>query len=114
MRIAALLAVVSLVCGVRSAAAQVSHELRYAPGKSILLRLPEGFDINIAASGLGRVRFLTRSPDGRIFATGMVNLADNTRGSVFILDGWDAGTNRFTKVSHYLDHLRNPNNVAFW
>ncbi len=103
------------------------HTLTYAPGKSITLSLPSNLAINIAASGLRRVRFMAQSPDGpavpgqlagwrggRIFATGMYNLADNTRGSVFILDGWNAQTQRFTRVIHYLDHLRNPNNLAFW
>ena len=94
------------------------HTLVYAPGRSITLSLPATLDINVAASGLRRVRFLAQSPDGRIFATGMYNLADNTRGSVFILDGWDAQnstkTHTFTHVIHYLDHLRNPNNLTFW
>ncbi|HEY4008620.1 MAG TPA: hypothetical protein VGM11_00595 [Acidobacteriaceae bacterium] len=103
------------------------HTLTYAPGRSITLSLPANLDINVAASGLRRVRFMAQSPDGpgvpgqlagwgggRIFATGMYNLADNTRGSIFILDGWNAKTHRFTRVIHYLDHLRNPNNLAFW
>ena len=90
------------------------HTLTYAPGKSITLSLPAKLDINVAASGLRRVRFLAQAPDGRIFATGMYNLADNTRGSVFILDGWDAKSHTFTHVVTYLDHLRNPNNLAFW
>lgn len=90
------------------------HTLAYAPGKSITLSLPASLDINVAASGLRRVRFLAQAPDGRIFATGMYNLADNTRGSVFILDGWNAKTHTFARVVRYLDHLRNPNNLAFW
>ena len=90
------------------------HALNYAPGKSITLSLPADLDIDVAASGLRRVRFMTQAPDGRIFATGMYNLADNTRGSVFILDGWDPKTHTFAHVIHYLDHLRNPNNLAFW
>ncbi len=90
------------------------HKLPYAPGQSITLNLPANLDIDVAATGLRRVRFLTQSPDGRIFATGMYNLADNTQGSVFILEGWNPQTHRFTKVTHYLDHLRNPNNLAFW
>lgn len=90
------------------------HTVPYAPGKSITLSLPADLDINVAASGLRRVRFMAQAPDGRIFATGMYNLADNTRGSVFILDGWDAKTHTFTRVVRYLDHLRNPNNLAFW
>lgn len=90
------------------------HTLTYAPGKSITLSLPAKLDINVAASGLRRVRFLAQAPDGRIFATGMYNLADNTRGSVFILDGWDQKTHTFAHVTRYLDRLRNPNNLAFW
>lgn len=90
------------------------HTLRYAPGKTISLTLPAAFDIHVAATGLRRVRFFAQSPDGRVFATGMYNLADNTRGSVYILEGWDAQTRSFARVTRYLDHLRNPNNLAFW
>jgi glucose/arabinose dehydrogenase len=90
------------------------HTLTYAAGKTITLSVPSNLDIDVAASGLRRVRFMTQSPDGRIFATGMYNLADNTRGSVFILDGWDAKTHTFTHVVRYLDNLRNPNNLTFW
>jgi glucose/arabinose dehydrogenase len=90
------------------------HTLNYAPGKSITLSLPSELDIHVAATGLKRVRFFAQAPDGRIFATGMYNLADNTRGTVYILEGWDAKAQRFTKVTHYLDGLRNPNNLAFW
>jgi len=95
-------------------AAQTAHTLNYAPGKSITLSLPNALDINIAASGLHRVRFFAQSPDGRIFATGMYNLADNTQGCIYILDGWNARTHTFTHITRYLDHLRNPNNLAFW
>jgi glucose/arabinose dehydrogenase len=93
---------------------QQPHTLKYAPGKSITLALPATLDINIAATGLKRVRFFAQSPDRRIFATGMYDLADNRRGTVFILDGWDEKSHAFTRITHYLDHLRNPNNVAFW
>ena len=57
--------------------AQTSHALTYAPGKQITLKLPEPFEINIAASGLKRVRFFAKSPDGRIFVTSMHDLSDN-------------------------------------
>lgn len=93
---------------------QTRHTLSYAPGKKITLKLPDAFDINIAATGLKRVRFFAKAPDRRIFVTGMHDLSDNQRGSVFILDGWNPQTHRFTQVTHYLDHLRNPNNLAFW
>ncbi len=90
------------------------HKLTYAPSQSITLNVPAPFTIDVAATGLHRVRFLTQSPDGRIFATGMYNLADNTQGSIFILEGWNPTTHRFTHISTYLDHLRNPNNLAFY
>jgi glucose/arabinose dehydrogenase len=104
-----------LLCSITTHAQKLQpHILNYATGKSITLSLPADLDINIAASGLRRVRFMTQATDGRIFATGMYNLADNTRGSVFILDGWNPKTHTFARVIHYLDHLRNPNNLAFW
>jgi glucose/arabinose dehydrogenase len=93
---------------------QTARTLAYAPGKSITLSLPSELDINIAVSGLKRPRFFAQAPDGRIFVTTMYNLADNRRGSVLILEGWDAQRHTFTRVTHYLDHLRNPNNIAFW
>ena len=98
----------------RAQTAMQPHTLTYAPGKSITLSLPSGLDINVAASGLQRVRLFAQAPDGRIFVTGMHNLADNNQGSVFILDGWDERTHTFAHVIHYLDHLRNPNNLAFY
>jgi glucose/arabinose dehydrogenase len=104
-----------LLCAATAQAfAQTPHTLTYAPGKSITLSLPDSFDINIAASGLRRVRFLAQSPDGRIFATGMYNVSDNAQGAIFILEGWNAQTRVFTRIAHYLDHLRNPNSIAFW
>ncbi len=90
------------------------HIVTYAPGAHLTLNLPANLEIGVAANGLHRVRFLTESPDGRIFATGMWNLADNTQGSVFVLQDWDARAGRFRRITHFLDHLRNPNNVAFW
>jgi glucose/arabinose dehydrogenase len=110
----ALALLLSCATGPLDAAAQSPHILVYAPGKSITLSLPDRFDINVAANGLRRVRFFAQAPDGRIFVTGMNDLADNTRGSVFILDGWNSQTHSFTRITHYLDHLRNPNNLAFW
>ncbi|MES2393675.1 MAG: hypothetical protein V4555_18700, partial [Acidobacteriota bacterium] len=93
---------------------QTAHTLAYTPGKSITLSLPSGFDINVAATGLRRIRFFAQAPDGRIFATGMHDLSDNTNGTIYILDGWNPQTHTFTNVIHYLDHLRNPNNLAFY
>lgn len=110
---ALLLAILLTACKAL-AYAQAPHTLAYAPGKQITLTIPEPFEINIAATGLKRVRFFAKSPDGRIFVTGMHDLGDNRRGSVLILEDWDNKTHHFARVTRYLDRLRNPNNLAFW
>jgi glucose/arabinose dehydrogenase len=97
-----------------ASAQQQPHTLTYAPGKSITLSLPANLDIAIAATNLPRARFFAQAPDGRIFVTSMYNLADNTHGALYILDGWDPETHKFTHVIPYLQHLRNPNNLAFY
>jgi glucose/arabinose dehydrogenase len=78
------------------------------------LNLPQGFGISIASEGLKRVRFMAKSPDGRIFVTDMFNLTDNRRGVVYILDEFDPPTRKFKKVTEYLKDLRNPNSIAFY
>ncbi|HTX74993.1 MAG TPA: hypothetical protein VMD29_02220 [Terracidiphilus sp.] len=95
-------------------AQQQAHTLIYAPGKSITLSLPAEFDINIAAHGIRRVRFFAQSPDGRIFATAMHDISDNSLGGVLILEGWDEQKHTFNRITPYLTHLRNPNSIAFW
>ncbi|HEY0796894.1 MAG TPA: hypothetical protein VGD64_14070 [Acidisarcina sp.] len=90
------------------------HVVRLANGKSFSLDLPADFEIDVAAEGLHRVRFLARAPDGRILTTDMHDRSDNSLGVVYILDGFDAATGRFARVIPYLQHLRNPNDVAFY
>jgi glucose/arabinose dehydrogenase len=82
--------------------------------RSFALNLPREFLISVAAQGLKRVRFMAKSPDGRIFVTDMDNLADNTRGVVYILDEFDPATKTFRKITPYLTRLRNPNSIAFY
>jgi glucose/arabinose dehydrogenase len=90
------------------------HPIHLANGKSLVLNLPADFTIDVAAEGLKRVRFMARSPDNRIFATDMHDLGDNQLGKVYVLEGWNEKTHRFAKITPYLDHLRNPNNLAFY
>jgi glucose/arabinose dehydrogenase len=92
----------------------IPHHLPAAQGRSITLSLPREFNINVALSGLHRVRFFAMAPDGRLFATDMYNRTDNTRGIVYILDGWNPARHTFTHAIPYLQHLRNPNNLAFY
>jgi glucose/arabinose dehydrogenase len=92
----------------------LSHPIHLANGKSLVLKLPANFTIDVAVEGLKRVRFMAKSPDNRIFVTDMHDLGDNTLGKVYILDGWNEKNGKFAKVTTYLDHLRNPNNLAFY
>src|SRR5450432_4178777 len=90
------------------------HAIHLASGKAFSLNLQAGFGINVAAEGLHRVRFLARAPDGRIFTTDMHDRSDNSEGVVYILDGFNAATGKFAHAIPYLQHLRNPNDVAFY
>jgi glucose/arabinose dehydrogenase len=110
----ALLSALFVIITQSATRAQTPRTLTYAPGKQITLTLPDSLDINITATGLRRVRFFAKSPDGRIFVTSMHDLGDNRFGAIYILEGWDLQTHRFTHITHYLDHLRNPNNLAFY
>ena len=86
--------------------------IRLLSGDTFTLSLPEGFQIRIAAEGMKRIRFMDRSPDGRLFLTDMHNLADNSNGKIWILEEADS-LQRFSKITKYLDRLRNPNSIAF-
>ncbi|MEO7538593.1 MAG: glucose/sorbosone dehydrogenase [Pyrinomonadaceae bacterium] len=92
----------------------VPNKVTLKDGKSFSLNLPTDFEIIPALEGLKRVRFSAKAPDGRIFATDMFNLTDNKRGTVYILDGWNAETGKFTRAIPYMTNLRNPNSVQFY
>ena len=92
----------------------VPHEINLKSGKTFNLNLPADYEIIPAAEGLKRVRFFAKSPDGRIFVTDMLDLSDNRKGTVYILDDWNAETGKFGKVTPYLTNLRNPNSVGFY
>lgn len=90
------------------------RRISLADGRSFDLNVPEGFEISVAAQGLRRVRFLARSPDGRIFVTDMYNRTDNQKGVVYVLDGFDPAEKKFQRTLPYLTGLRNPNSLAFY
>lgn len=90
------------------------HKITLQSGQSFTLNLPKEFEIAVAAEGLKRVRFMTESPDHRIFVTDMYNLTDNRKGVVYILDEFDEQTKKFKKVISFITGLRNPNSVAFF
>ena len=109
----ALFAVLIPAVGI-SAQQLTPHPIQLANGKTLALNLPANYTINVAAQGLKRVRFMAKSPDNRIFVTDMHDLGDNTLGKIYILDGWNGKTGKFAKVTPYLEHLRNPNNLTFY
>ena len=92
----------------------VPNKVTLKNGRSFNLNLASDFEIIPALEGLKRVRFFAKAPDGRIFVTDMFNLTDNKRGTVHILDGWNAKTGRFAKAIPYMTNLRNPNSIQFY
>lgn len=91
----------------------VPHRISLKNGRTITLNAPSDLEIIPAAEGLKRARFFAKSPDGRIFVTDMYNLADNKRGAIYILDGWNERAGKFAKVTPYMTGLHNPNSVQF-
>jgi glucose/arabinose dehydrogenase len=94
--------------------ARVSHPIHLQKGVDLQLNTPEGYHIGVAFEGLRRLRFLAKSPDGRLFATDMFNTSDNKRGKVYIFDDWDSAGRQFRTVRTFLEGLHNPNQVDFY
>lgn len=92
----------------------VPHPVQLKNGTRFNLNIPEGYKVNIAAEGLKRLRFLAKSPDGRLFATDMYDRSDNHKGRVLLFDKWNAAENKFDSVIIFLEGLHNPNQVAFY
>lgn len=90
------------------------HPIHLQKGVDLKVNVPQGYNVSVAAEGLRRLRFLSKSPDGRLFATDMYNLDDNRKGKVYVFEGWDATAKRFAKVVTFADNLHNPNQVAFY
>jgi len=90
------------------------HPIHLQKGIDLSLSVPKGYGINVAFEGLRRLRFMTKSPDGRLFATDMYNTSDNKRGRVYIFEDWDSAAKQFGKAVTFMDGLHNPNQVAFY
>ncbi len=88
-------------------------EIHLAKGLSFSLNIPKGYELLVASEGLERLRFITPSPEGRLFLTDMHDLTDNQKGRVYVVEGWDEATGRFAVRHTYLSGLHNPNQVAF-
>lgn len=94
--------------------ALVPNKVSLRDGREFNLNLPANWEIIPAAEGLTRVRFFAVAPDGRIFVADMFNMDDNQKGTIYLLDAWNARKGKFGKVVPYLTNLRNPNSVAFY
>lgn len=92
----------------------IPHLIQLQKGDSFYLNIPEGYKINVAAEINQRLRFLALSPDGRLFATDMLNTSDNTKGRVLIFENWNDSSKKFETTTSYLTSLHNPNQVAFY
>ncbi|MBC7933848.1 MAG: PQQ-dependent sugar dehydrogenase [Rhizobacter sp.] len=90
------------------------HLIQLQKGDSFYLNIPQGYKITIAAEISQRLRFLALSPDGRLFATDMLNTSDNKKGRVLIFENWSDSSKKFETVTPYLTSLHNPNQVAFY
>jgi glucose/arabinose dehydrogenase len=82
-------------------------------GDSFSINILRGYRLSIAAEVGRRLRFLAKSPDGRLFATDMYDRSDNKNGRVLIFENWNDSNKKFETVTTYLAGLHNPNQVAF-
>src|SRR5260221_13505175 len=114
---AGLLFSLALLLSGKSAAGPLQLEARPVSlknGKSFKLQVLRGFGVRPAFEGLDRPRFMSKSPDGRLFVAEMHNMSDNKVGKISILTGFDPKTGKFSGKTSYLENLRNPNNAAFY
>lgn len=91
------------------------QRLTLAGGKSITLDVADGYEITVAAEGLRRPRWMAAVPDdsGRVVLSDLFSRADNRRGAVYVLEGFDAARGRFARARRYATGQRNPHGLAF-
>ena len=88
-----------------------TRAITLASGATVRLNVPDNLSLSVAAQGLKRVRFMAKSPDGRLFVTDMFDRTDNNKGSVYAFSSWKSG--KLSGRTTYLTGLRNPNSLAF-
>ena len=88
--------------------------MTFGDGTEATFHVAKGFELSLVAEDLGKARFLTKSPDGRLFVPDMIDWNDNTEGSIYILENWNEETGRFEARHTYLTGLRNPHSLAFY
>src|SRR6185503_87706 len=93
----------AMAMGKEEAVERVTSPVHLQKGIDLQLSIPKGYHIAVAYEGLRRLRFLSKSPDGRLFATDMFNTSDNRRGKVYVFDGWDSVGHRFRGIHPFLE-----------
>lgn len=83
-------------------------------GIRLNLKIPKGYHISVAAEDMRRLRFMAKSPDGRLFATDMYSMADNKNGKIYLFEDWDKLSKQFRKTTVFAENLHNPNQVMFF
>ncbi|MEK7610677.1 MAG: glucose/sorbosone dehydrogenase [Patescibacteria group bacterium] len=86
----------------------------FADGTQSTFQLAKPFRLAVAAEGLNKARFMSMSPDGRLFVPDMVNMNLSHDGKIYVLDDFNKTTKQFQKKTTYLSGLRGPNSVAFY
>ncbi len=89
------------------------HLITLKNGLSFNLHIPEKYSINPAFEGLNRVRFMQKSPDGKLFVTDMYNRSDNKKGSIYYFEDYNEQTHVFSNKKTVLSNLHNPNQCLF-
>lgn len=91
------------------------HHIILNNGLAFDLKIPKGYHISVAAQDMRRLRFLAKSPDGRLFATDMYSRDDNkNKGKVYLFENWDVITRSFKTITVFAEGLHNPNQVLFY
>lgn len=88
--------------------------VKFSDGTETTFHLAEPFEIAVAAEGLGKARFMTMSPEGRIFVPDMVDYNLSHEGKIIILDDFNEKIGQFQSRQTYLSGLRGPHSIAFY
>ncbi|MEX0935223.1 MAG: hypothetical protein WDZ70_02775 [Candidatus Paceibacterota bacterium] len=86
----------------------------FEDGTEATLQVADAFNITVASEDLGKARFMTKSPDGRLFVPDMVDYSLSREGRLLIFDDFNETSGTFESQTTYLSGLRGPHNVAFY
>lgn len=92
----------------------VDRKVDVGDGNEVAFKIASGFDISVAAEGLGKARFMTMSSDERMFVPDMVDYNLSNEGRVIILSDFNEESKVFESRDIYLSGLRGPHNIAFY